>query len=77
MIVGVAAVMVFFAAVFAVDGGMMVTATTIMHDDPEAMSPWGTLGMMGCLSWYFLFGLGGAGQPHVITIAGRYNPDPF
>jgi len=63
----VAAVLVFFAAIFAVDGGMMGTATTIMEDDPEAISPWGTLGMMGCLSWYFLFALGGAGQPHVIT----------
>ena len=67
MVMIVAAVLVFFAAVFAVDGGMMGTTTTIMQDDPEAMSPWGTLGIMGCLSWYFLFGLGGAGQPHVIT----------
>ena len=58
----VAAVLVFFAAVFAVDGGMMGTASTIMQDDPEAISPWGTLGIMGCLSWYFLFGLGGAGN---------------
>lgn len=40
---------------------------TIMQDDPEAMGPWGTLGMMGCLSWYFLFVLGGSGQPHIIT----------
>jgi len=63
----VAAVLVFFAAVAAVDGGMIGTVTTIMQDDPEAIGPWGTLGMMGCLSWYFLFALGGAGQPHVIT----------
>jgi SSS family transporter len=63
----VAAIMVFIATIFAVDGGMMGTATTIMQDDPEAISPWGTLGIMGCLSWYFLFALGGAGQPHVIT----------
>ena len=63
----VAAVLVFFAAIAAVDGGMAGTVTTIMKDDPEAIGPWGTLGMMGCLSWYFLFALGGAGQPHVIT----------
>lgn len=63
----VAAILVFFAAIQAVDGGMLGATTTIMEDDPEAMGPWGTLGMMGCLSWYFLFGLGGAGQPHVIT----------
>jgi Na+/proline symporter len=31
------------------------------------MSPWGTIGIFGALSWYFVFALGGAGQPHVIT----------
>jgi Na+/proline symporter len=31
------------------------------------MSPWGTFGIMGCLSWFLIFGIGGAGQPHVIT----------
>lgn len=63
----VAAVLVFITAVSVVDGGMSGAVATIMRDDPEAMSPWGTLGVMGCLSWYFLFALGGAGQPHVIT----------
>lgn len=63
----IAAVLVFFTAVNAVDGGVAGAVTTIMRDDPEAMGPWGTLGMMGCLSWYFLFTLGGAGQPHIIT----------
>ena len=42
---------------------------TIMADDPEAIGPWGTLGMMGCLSWFFLFGVGASGQPHIITKA--------
>lgn len=63
----IAAILVFFAALSAVDGGLGGMAATIMQDDPEAISPWGTLGMMGCLSWYFLFALGGCGQPHVIT----------
>jgi len=63
----VAALFVFFACLAAVDGGLAGTATIIMNDDPEAIGPWGTLGMMGCLSWYFLFTLGGAGQPHIIT----------
>lgn len=63
----VAAILVFVAALLAVDGGMAGAVTTIMNDDPEAMGPWGALGMMGCLSWYFLFALGGAGQPHVVT----------
>ena len=41
--------------------------TTIREDDPEAITPWGTLGMMGSLSWFVVFVLGAAGQPHVIT----------
>ena len=42
-------------------------SATLLRDDPEAIGPWGTLGMLGCLSWFFLFALGGAGQPHIIT----------
>ena len=30
---------------------------------------WGTLGAMGCLSWFLLFAIGGCGQAHVITKA--------
>ncbi len=48
-------------------GGFAAIATTIRADDPEAISPWGTLGIVGCLSWYFMFTLGGAGQPHIVT----------
>ncbi len=63
----VAALFVFGAALSAVDGGLAGIAGTLMADDPEAISPWGTLGMMGALSWFFLFAIGGSGQPHVIT----------
>jgi SSS family transporter len=63
----VAAIFVFFAALSAVDGGMAGIATTLIGDDPESISPWGTLGMMGSLSWFAVFVLGSAGQPHVIT----------
>lgn len=63
----VAGVLVFIAAMNAFDGGAAAATTTIMRDDPEAISPWGTLGMLGCLSWYFMFGLGGSGQPHIVT----------
>ena len=67
LVMMVAAVLVFIAAATAVDGGFGGMAQTIMADDPEAIGPWGTLGMLGALSWYFLFALGGAGQPHVIS----------
>ena len=67
LIMIVAAVLVFITAVGAFPGGMTEISRTIMEDDPEAMGPWGTIGIIGCLSWYFLFVLGGSGQPHVIT----------
>ena len=67
LVMVVAAVLVFMTARHVVDGGFAGMSTTIHADDPEAIGPWGTLGMFGCLSWYFLFALGGSGQPHVIT----------
>jgi SSS family transporter len=67
VIMVIAAILVFFTAVNVIDGGITEMSQTIMEDDPEAIGPWGTLGMMGCLSWYFLFALGGCGQPHIIT----------
>jgi SSS family transporter len=63
----VAAVFVFFYALNAVDGGFAGITATLHADDAESIGPWGTLGIMGALSWYFLFALGGVGQPHIIT----------
>lgn len=63
----VAAGLIFITVVMTFDGGLFEMNTYLMEDDPEAIGPWGTLGMVGCLSWFFVFGLGGAGQPHVIT----------
>ena len=63
----VAATLVFITVVYTFDGGFGEISRTIQDHDPEAIGPWGTLGMVGCLSWFFVFGLGGSGQPHVIT----------
>ena len=63
----IAGVLVLFAAIQAVEGGVAGAVTTILRDDPESIGPWGTLGIMGCLSWYFLFVVGACGQPHIIT----------
>jgi Na+/proline symporter len=49
------------------EGGFTAMSQTIAADDPEANGPWGTLGVFGCLSWFFVFCLGLSGQPHVIT----------
>jgi Na+/proline symporter len=62
----VASILVFVTAMTAVEGGFAGMAATIMKDNPEAIAPWGTLGIIGCLSWYFVFVMGVAGQPHVI-----------
>ena len=63
----IAAVLVFFTALAAVDGGAAGAVAVIRADDPEAISPWGTLGMLGALSWYLMFALGLSGQPHIVT----------
>ncbi|MEL6122336.1 MAG: sodium/proline symporter [Bacteroidota bacterium] len=63
----VAAVLVFITVIFTFDNGLMEMNQIIYQDDRQAIGPWGTLGMIGSLSWLLLFGLGGAGQPHVIT----------
>ena len=67
MVMMVAAVLVLIAAITAVEGGFSGMSEAIFRDDPEAIGPWGTLGIFGCLSWYFVFGLGLSGQPHIIT----------
>lgn len=63
----IAAILIFFTVMYTYDGGFTGISETIQADDPEAIGPWGTLGMVGCLSWFFVFGLGGSGQPHIIT----------
>jgi Na+/proline symporter len=63
----VAALLVCVAASQAVDGGFAGMSRILMADDPESIGPWGSLGMFGCLSFFGLFLLGTAGQPHVIT----------
>jgi Na+/proline symporter len=66
-VMAAAGVLVLFAAISAVDGGIAGGVTTIMNDDREAIGPWGTLGVMGALSYYLLFALGACGQPHIVT----------
>ncbi len=63
----VAAVLVFIAAWVALPGGPTEVMQTIALDDREAAGPWGTLGIIGCMSWMFMFVVGVAGQPHLLT----------
>jgi SSS family transporter len=63
----VAGLLVVAAAIDSVDGGIAGAITYMLTDDPESAGPWGTLGAIGCMSWYFLFVMGACGQPHAIT----------
>ena len=63
----VAAILVFATAVHSFGGGVYGVIETIQVDDSEAILPWGTLGIVGSLSWFFLFAIGNVGQPHVVT----------
>ncbi|MEM7478504.1 MAG: hypothetical protein AAF483_26270 [Planctomycetota bacterium] len=67
IIMVIAAFLIFIAASMAVEGGFPEMARTISEDDREAMGPWGTFGIIACLSWHFLFAFGVVGQPHVVT----------
>ncbi|MAP73583.1 MAG: hypothetical protein CMJ55_04905 [Planctomycetaceae bacterium] len=62
-----AALLVFYAAMTTLDGGFTEMARVITEDDPESMQPWGTMGMISCLSIYFIMAFGVCGQPHVIS----------
>jgi Na+/proline symporter len=63
----VAAVLVCLAANAAMQGGFPAMSAALVVDDPEAIGPWGTLGILGSLSFFSLYMLGTAGQPHVVT----------
>ncbi len=66
-IMALAGLLVFFTALTTFDGGGGSMIDILVADDPESVSPWGTLGMFGCLSWYLLFAVGVSGQPHLLT----------
>jgi len=67
LIMVVAVILVFATATHFFSGGVDSIVETIQTDNPEAASPWGTLGIVGSLSWFFLFAVGNVGQPHVVT----------
>jgi SSS family transporter len=63
----VAGVLILFTASSLYDGGLSQATAIIFEDDPEAAMPFGTMGMVVALGWGFVFGIGLAGQPHLIT----------
>ncbi len=66
-IMAVAGVLILFTASSVMDGGLSQATAVIMADDAEAAMPFGTLGMVTAIGWGFVFGVGLAGQPHLVT----------
>ena len=64
-LMAVASVLVFVFVLEAGDG-MAGLSRTILAADAEFLAPWGHIGPVAALSFFFVFGLGSLGQPHVI-----------
>ena len=47
-------------------GGMVHISRTIMNADASFLGPWGHIGPMAAISFFFVFSVGSLGQPHVI-----------
>src|SRR5687768_1437553 len=64
-LMAVASVLV-FVYVLQVGGGMDGISRTILAADAAFLGPWGKLTPLAALSFFFVFGLGSLGQPHVV-----------
>jgi Na+/proline symporter len=64
-LMAVASVLVFVFTLQA-GGGLGGISTTILEGDPGFLGPWGHLTPLAALSFFFVFGMGSLGQPHVI-----------
>ena len=64
-IMAIASVLVFIF-VLTTGGGLGGLSADILPHDPGFLSPWGKLTPLAALSFFFVFGVGTLGQPHVI-----------
>ena len=62
-----AGILILITAANVFDGGMTEASAIILADDAETIMPFGAAGIMASLGWFFVFGLGLAGQPHLVT----------
>src|SRR6476620_1005428 len=46
--------------------GMENITHSVMAKDDLVLGPWGRIGPMAAISFFFFFGLGSLGQPHVV-----------
>jgi Na+/proline symporter len=64
-IMAIASTLVFLYALGS-GGGFAGVTGPILATDPAFLSPWGKLGPLAALSFFFVFGVGALGQPHVM-----------
>jgi Na+/proline symporter len=64
-VMALASVLVFLAALRS-GGGLAEISATILARQPGFLGPWGTLTPIAGLSFFFVFGVGVLGQPHVL-----------
>jgi Na+/proline symporter len=55
-----------FAFALRSGGGMSQISRTVMAADANFLGPWGTIGPIAAISFFFVFGVGSLGQPHVV-----------
>ncbi len=58
--------LVVFLYALASGGGMAHLSHTIMAADAAFLGPWGTVGPVAAISFFFVFSMGSLGQPHVV-----------
>jgi len=64
-IMALASTLVFLYAL-GTGGGFSGIAAPILATEPAFLSPWGKLGPLTALSFFFVFGVGALAQPHVV-----------
>jgi Na+/proline symporter len=64
-VMAVASALVFAYALQA-GGGLASMSQSILAADPEFLAPWGKLPPSAAFSYFFVFGIGSLGQPHVV-----------
>ncbi len=64
-VMALASAIVFYFAVKS-GGGMSQLSRTVMAADEAFMGPWGRIGPLAAMSFFFVFGVGSLGQPHVV-----------
>ena len=64
-VMALASLLVFVFAL-EIGGGMHGISATILAGDPAMLAPWGKVSPLAALSFFFVFGIGSLGQPHVV-----------